>query len=248
MNMNLGFTQLIVEECRKFGCLRNQAAYILATAYWERARTMRPVVEAYWLSEEWRKKNLRYYPFHGRGFVQLTWKANYIKAGKELGIDFLENPDQLLESNNSAKILVKGSMEGWFTGKKVPDYITLQKSDFKGARRVINGTDKAAQIAKLAQRYDDVLKAQGYGQEPLIVPDVETIIVEPEGLDKPMHKSKTYWLTILQGGLGSVATMLANLNPYIQALSIVLIALAAGYVIYERKRYRDEARANKGHV
>ena len=59
MNMNLGFTHLIVEECRKFGCLRNQAAYILATAYWETARTMHPVVEAYWLSEEWRKKNLR---------------------------------------------------------------------------------------------------------------------------------------------------------------------------------------------
>jgi hypothetical protein len=165
MNMNLGFTQLIVEECRKFGCLRNQAAYILATAYWETARTMKPVVEAYWLSEAWRKKNLRYYPYHGRGFVQLTWKANYIKAGKELGIDFVANPDELLDADNSAKILVVGSMEGWFTGKKVPDYVTLKKSDFVGARRVINGTDKKREIAKIAKQYDKALKDAGYGIE-----------------------------------------------------------------------------------
>jgi hypothetical protein len=245
MNMNLGFTQLIVEECRKFGCLRNQAAYILATAYHETAHTMRPVVEAYWLSEAWRKKNLRYYPYHGRGFVQLTWKANYVKAGKELGVDFVANPDQLLEPNNSAKILVKGSMEGWFTGKSIPDYITLQKSDFKGARRVINGTDKASQIANLAKRYDEILKAQGYGEEPLIAPDVKEVIVEPEGLDKPMHKSKTMWLDLLKGFTGSFMTFLSGLNPYIQALIILAIVGAVVWSILERKRYRDEARAIK---
>ena len=248
MNMNLGFTQLIVEECRKFGCLCNQAAYILATAYWETARTMRPVVEAYWLTEAWRKKNLRYYPYHGRGFVQLTWKANYIKAGKELGIDFVANPDQLLNASNSAKILVKGSMEGWFTGKKIPDYITIQKSDFKGARRVINGTDKASDIAKIAKRYDEILKASGYGEGELITQEVKEVIVEPTGIDKPMIKSKTNWLTMAQGAAGSAATFFTELNPYIQAALIVGIVCAAGYVIYERKRYRDEARAIKATI
>lgn len=245
MNMNLGFTQLIVEECRKFKCLRNQAAYILATSYWETARTMRPVVEAYWLTEAWREKNLRYYPYHGRGFVQLTWKANYIKAGKELGIDFVANPDQLLNASNSAKILVKGSMEGWFTGKKIPDYITIQKSDFKGARRVINGTDKASDIAKIAKRYDEILKASGYGEGELITQEVKEVIVEPTGIDKPMIKSKTNWLTMAQGAAGSAATFFTELNPYIQAALIFGIVCAAGYVIYERKRYRDEARAIK---
>lgn len=245
MNMNLGFTQLIVEECRKFGCLRNQAAYILATAYHETAHTMRPVVESYWLSEAWREKNLRYYPYHGRGFVQLTWKENYIKAGKELGVDFVAHPDQLLEPNNSAKILVKGSMEGWFTGKSIPDYITLEKSGFKSARRVINGTDKAAEIANLAKRYDEILKAQGYGQDPLIVPDVKEVVVEPEGLDKPLMKSKQTWLTTFLGFIGSVGSFFVGLDPIIQALLIVVVVGAAGYIIYERKRYRDEARAIK---
>lgn len=56
-------------------------------------------------------------------------------------------------------------IEGWFTGKKLSDYITLQKSDFKGARKIINGTDKDDEIAKIAKQYDDELKALGYGED-----------------------------------------------------------------------------------
>lgn len=166
MNMNLVHTQLIIDECIKYRCLRNQTAYILATAYWETARTMKPVVEAFWKSDNWRRKNLRYYPWHGRGFVQLTWEANYRKAGQKLGLDLLSNPDAVLEPQCSAKILVIGSMEGWFTGKKVGDYITLTNSNFRGARRVINGSDKANQIAKIAKDYDVELKKCGYGEKP----------------------------------------------------------------------------------
>ena len=51
-------------------------AYGLATAWWETNKTMQPVREAYWLSEAWRKPNLRYYPHYGRGYVQLTWKGD----------------------------------------------------------------------------------------------------------------------------------------------------------------------------
>ena len=77
MDLTLGHTQAIVDECRRQGLLRNQTAYVLATALWETARTMKPVVEAFWKTDAWRKKNLRYYPWHGRGFVQLTWDKNY---------------------------------------------------------------------------------------------------------------------------------------------------------------------------
>lgn len=173
MNLELGDTRLIMAEARRYGCLRNQLAYILATARWETAQTMKPVKEAYWLSEKWRSENLRYYPWFGRGFVQITWQRNYIKAGQELDLDLTSNPDVVLEPEIAAKILVAGSMEGWFTGKKIPDYITLQKSDFKEARRVINGTDKAQTIARLAEKYDEALKAEGYGEEPPAPPATE---------------------------------------------------------------------------
>lgn len=159
-NLELGDTRLILAECAKAGLLRNQAAYVLATALWETARTMRPVRE---YGGETYLRTKKYYPYVGMGYVQLTWKANYEKAGRKLGVDFLSNPKLLLEPRYAAPILVTGMKEGWFTGRKLADYITLQKSDFTSARRIVNGTDKAASIAAIAREYDKALLAEGYG-------------------------------------------------------------------------------------
>lgn len=159
-NMNLGDTRLIIDACKAAGLLRNQAAYVLATAYWETARTMKPVRE---YGGETYLRSKAYYPYVGMGYVQLTWKANYEKASKKLGVDFVASPKLLLQSKYAAPILVDGMTEGWFTGKKLADYITPATSDFQGARRIINGTDKAASIAAIARDYDASLKAGGYG-------------------------------------------------------------------------------------
>lgn len=157
------YKELIIKVGEKHGLLRNELAYVLATTEWETNRTFQPVKEAYWLSEDWRKKNLRYYPWYGRGFVQLTWEANYKKAGKKLGVDLTTNPDKAMDPNIAAEVLVVGMKEGWFTGKKLSDYITLKKSDFLNARRIVNGTDKAKEIEALAKKYDKELLASGYG-------------------------------------------------------------------------------------
>lgn len=156
-----GDTRLIIGVCRKHGLLRNQAAYVLATAYWETARTMKPVRE---YGGEKYLQSKPYYPFVGMGYVQLTWEANYRKASQILGVDFVGNPKLLLEPGHASEILVRGMMGGWFTGKKLPDYITLQRSDFVNARRIVNGMDKAQEIAALAHEYDALLKADGYGE------------------------------------------------------------------------------------
>lgn len=161
------YKNLIIKTCKDHGLLRNQAAYVLATTEWETARTFQPVKEAYWVknAEAWRKKNLRYWPWYGRGFVQLTWEENYIRAGKALGLDLTTNPDKVMEPVVSAEILVRGMKEGWFTGKKLSDYITLKQSDFLNARRIVNAMDKASDIAALARKYDKELLESGYGVE-----------------------------------------------------------------------------------
>lgn len=144
------------------------AAYGLATSWHETNRTMEPVKEAYWLSEDWRKQNLRYYPWYGRGFCQCTWKANYEKADEELGLEgaLLKNPDLAMVPVHAAKILVKGMEEGWFTKKKLGHYLPLSGQAgfdaFKEARRIINGTDKAEKIAKEAQIFQEALVAGGW--------------------------------------------------------------------------------------
>ena len=109
--------------------------------------------EAYWLSESWREHNLRYYPYYGRGFVQLTWKKNYEKYAKILGYDIVADPDRVMDNNVSLFVLVHGFKHGTFTGKKLEDYINTSVCDFIDARRCINGTDKAVEIAHQAEEF-----------------------------------------------------------------------------------------------
>lgn len=161
--LNVGDTRLIIEECKRQGLLRNEAAYVLATTKWETNSTMKPVKEAYWLSDDWRKRNLRYYPWYGRGYVQITWEDNYKRLGKRLDLNLTTDPDVVMEPEIAVKILVIGMKEGLFTGKKLGDYFSLKHSDYLGARRIINGTDKAHSIATIAEDYNKLLLADGYG-------------------------------------------------------------------------------------
>ena len=143
---------LILTECKNQGVTdKRQIAYILATIDWETAHTWKPVKEAFWTSESWRKKHLRYYPYFGRGFCQITWKSNYEKFSKLLGTDFVAHPDLVLYPAYSAFIIVYGMKHGTFTGKKLDDYFTKGREDFVGARRIINGQDKAHTIASIAK-------------------------------------------------------------------------------------------------
>lgn len=139
-----------------------EAAYMLATVKHETADTYQPVREAFWLSEAWRKKHLRYWPWYGRGFVQLTWEDNYRQAGERLGEDLTTDPDRVMEPHIAYAIMLHGMREGWFTGKQLSDYITEHAADYRGARRIINGTDKAHLIAGYADKFEAALKAAGY--------------------------------------------------------------------------------------
>lgn len=160
MDLNLGDTRLIIAACKKRGLLRNQAAYVLGTSFHESAHTMKPVRE---YGGETYLRSKPYYPFVGMGYVQLTWERNFKKASDKLGVDFVKNPRLLLDPKYAAPVLVIGMAEGWFTGKSLSNYITLSASDFVGARRIINGTDKADLIAGYAKQYDTLLLSEGYG-------------------------------------------------------------------------------------
>jgi putative chitinase len=206
MDLSLGHTRTILDECERQGLLRNQAAYVLATAFWETARSMKPVVEAFWKSEDWRRRNLAYYPWHGRGFVQLTWEKNYQRAARELGIPFDKNPSLALDPLNASKVLVIGMREGWFTGKKLADYITLQRSDFVGARRIVNGTDRAENIARFAREYDAEMKRVGYGeaQDDRLPPPPPSAEPTPPSAPAPAPEPRT-------GILATILSLIAKL-------------------------------------
>ena len=172
---------LIVETCEKYGLSYPQTAYLLATTYHETAHTFKPIEEygkgkgrkyGTWYTNS---KGVKYgiagsggstylysdYPhlYYGMGFVQLTWFDNYKFAGEQLGIDLLHNPHLALNAKYAAEILVRGFVQGWFTGKKISDYINDKKKDLLGARRCINGNDKAKEIADIAVVMEKALRS-----------------------------------------------------------------------------------------
>ena len=96
--------------------------------------------------------------YYGRGYIQITWLSNYIKLGKLLGIDLVNDPDLALDPVVAAKILVVGCLRGIFTGKSLSDYIkTGKRLEFIRARRVVNGNDKSELIATYAEKFLECL-------------------------------------------------------------------------------------------
>ncbi len=149
-------------ERRKLTDLR-ELAYMLATVKWETAHTMEPNVEG---GSEAYLRSKRYYPWIGRGYVQLTWKRNYVKFRarvlKKFKVDIVENPNNALLQPVAAYIMFEGMYGGAFTGKRLWDYFNPNVTDWVGARKIINGTDKAREIAAIAKLfYADLVASCG---------------------------------------------------------------------------------------
>lgn len=134
-------------------------AYALGTTHHETDKTMQPIEEYAKGGERWYAKPDAEtgHAYYGRGFVQLTHKANYQKAGDKLGLDLVHQPSLALERDVAAKILIRGMAEGWFTGAKFDWYFNKEREDWINARRIINGLDRAELVAGYAKRYHEAL-------------------------------------------------------------------------------------------
>jgi hypothetical protein len=151
------------------------ASYMLATVKHECADTWQPIVERgprnYFDKYEtgtplgrrlgntepgdgWR--------FRGRGYVQITGRANYARLTQVLKLgpeaDLVRDPDQALRPAIAYQIMSVGMRKGLFTGKKLSDYIGSGVCDYRNARRIINGVDQAARIAQFAVTIEAILR------------------------------------------------------------------------------------------
>lgn len=138
---------ILMDEWEKEDRLLTQLAYVLATVWHESAHRMQPIHE---LGGEAYLKSKKYYPYYGRDLVQTTWDFNYKKVKEFSGIDVVNHPDLIGQMPLAAQVAITFMIHGWYTGKKLSDYINLTKTDFVGARRIINGKDQAAKIAGIA--------------------------------------------------------------------------------------------------
>lgn len=144
-------------------------AYMLATCWLETDRTMQAISEygdRSYFTRMYDIKGARpdkarelgnIHPgdgakYHGRGKPMLTGRSNYQKADKNIGHringSFEDTPSLVLVGNHSDLIMISGMTNGWYTGKKLSDYFNENTDDPIGARRIVNGSDRADEIAK----------------------------------------------------------------------------------------------------
>jgi hypothetical protein len=137
------------------------AAYMLATVRHECAGTWLPIAEygkgrGHKYGEPDPVSGCTYY---GRGYVQLTWAANYQAMGEALGIDLYRNPDLALQPDIAYKIMSRGMRKGSFTGVGFPLYIKDDRCSYRMCRKIINGLDCADKIAGYAEEFEGILNA-----------------------------------------------------------------------------------------
>lgn len=160
--------RLIVHEGLRRGRAIPEIAYALATAYHETDR--------FKTDEEYGQGHGHAYgrlillirgrraSYHGRGFCQLTWLRNYARMALLLtlhhgrSVDLVNDPDLARQPDHGAFILWEGMIRGMFTGHNLADYFGDGRADYRGARRIINGSDRAQLIAGHARHFEHALR------------------------------------------------------------------------------------------
>jgi len=125
-------------------------AYALATTMHETASTMLPIEETCkGAGSEYGEIDPETdQGYWGRGFCQLTWRENYARADRELGLfDELScewHAENALVPELASEILLQGMTEGWFRGDEdgrhtLARYFDEDTDDPVGAREIVNG-------------------------------------------------------------------------------------------------------------
>jgi hypothetical protein len=100
--------------------------------------------------------------FRGRGFVHVKGRASYATWSHRLGMPdqvvddaavpfFVAHPGAMARPAIAAQTLVRGMRDGIFTGAALGSFVNDKKTDYHGARRVIDGNRHAREVAEIAQ-------------------------------------------------------------------------------------------------
>jgi hypothetical protein len=231
-----------------------QVAYLFSTIDHETAHTFQPIKEIRERKDSPRRKNQdRYWltGFYGRGYIQLTWENNYLKFG------LVNDPDKALEPETAYRIASRGMQQGLFTGKKLSDYINDEKSDYRNARKVVNGLDDAEEIAARARAFEAILKTALVGDvvphkpiepEPDKEPAVTTVpskppvveVATPKGsLTSKIAAASAAIAPILSATGLKIGGMQFSQLAVVALIALIAVGLIVGAVLWDRDRQRQ---------
>lgn len=149
-------------------------AYMLGTAHHETGRTMQAVRETFastdakaisilnkafnagklsWVKNPYWGPDADGKSWLGRGLVQLTHKSNYEKMSGILGVDLVADPTQAMNLDVAVNIMFEGMRRGSFTGRKLADFFNDKTEDWRSARKIINGLERADLVASYGRQY-----------------------------------------------------------------------------------------------
>lgn len=153
----------------------NHIGYIIGTVSGESAfrpqqeRRANPRIEPILYERQNRYWHTGYF---GRGYIQITWRDNYERLGRRIGIGdrLVTNPSLALDPDIASHITIVGMVEGLFcVDTRFPQprprarlslYDLPDGSfDFLNARRIVNLMDKAETFASYGRWYANVLKS-----------------------------------------------------------------------------------------
>ncbi|QZA70943.1 endolysin [Erwinia phage AH06] len=91
--------------------------------------------------------------YRGRGFMQLTGKANYAAASKGMGVDLVSDPDKL---STDPEMAAKSALWYWKSRGGIED--AAKKGDLNTVTKLINGgTHGLAERGQLFKQYTDLV-------------------------------------------------------------------------------------------
>jgi len=246
-----GLTATLDEwERRRLGD-RRWLAYMLATDFHESAGTMQPVIETRragepanpsietaiarleaswkagklpWVKTPYWRKDEQGRSWLGRGKPQLTHRDNYRKISLVIGVDLVRKPELMLRMDVATKALFAGMTGGIFTGQKLADFFNEDRDDPVGARKIVNGTEKAKLIAGYHRAFLDALQAADT-RTPLPA-DVTAEAALPD--DVPPAQSGSVGTVALTTGAGACSALVAGISNPWALLALVFILVAGG--------------------
>lgn len=95
-----------------------------------------------------------------------------------------------MDRDIALKVLRVGCCEGWFTGKKLSDYLP---GDYVNARRVVNGTDRSVKIAEYAKTFETAIRS---------IDTIPVILHPPIADHVPVARQTGFWAGIIKAIFG----------------------------------------------
>jgi predicted chitinase len=145
------------------------------------------------------------YAYRGRGYLQLTGRANYEDIGRRIGVDLLKDPDLILKDRN---VSMDASIEYWKT--RVRPHVNDWGDTFQVSRLINNPSARhSGQINHYNER---VRQFQYYSNIPssaYVQPQPKNII-SPQSSTQRKEKQKQNLLPPVKNALGGLKSNAQN--------------------------------------